>query len=115
MDVKTTFFYRLVKEIIFVAKPTGYKLWKVLYGLKQLPWIWYQTLAKFYCKLGFRLFNADLNVFAKKDMIIVIYVDDFPICDAERKEINNIKNACKAKFYISDLEFVLFYLGIAVT
>ena len=48
-------------------------------------------------------------------MIIVIYVDDLLICDAERKEINNVKKALKAKFHMSDLGSVLFYLEMTVT
>ena len=47
-------------------------------------------------------------------MIIAIYVDDLLICGAERKEINNIKDTLKAKFHMSDLGTVSFYLGIAV-
>ena len=48
-------------------------------------------------------------------MIIAIYIDDFLICDAEKKEINNVKEALKAKFHMSDLRSVLFYLRMAVT
>lgn len=123
MDVKTAFLYGLVEEIIYVAQPTGYsngsarvcKLRKALYGLKQLPRIWYKTLAKFLHELGFRPLNADLSVFAKEDMIIAIYVDDLLICGAARQEINKIKDALKAKFHMSDLGPVSFYLGMAVT
>ena len=123
MDVKTAFLYGLVEEIIYVIQPTGYsdgstrvcKLRKALYGLKQSPRIWYQTLAKFLHELGFRPLNADLSVFAKDDMIIAIYVDDLLICGAERKEINKVKDALKAKFHMSDLGPVSFYLGMAVT
>ena len=53
-------------------------------------------------------------MFAKEDMIIAIYVDDLLICGTERKEINSIKDAFKAKFHMSDLGPVLFYLGMAV-
>ena len=123
MDVKTAFLYGLVEEIIYVIQPTGYsdgstrvcKLRKALYGLKQSPRIWYQTLAKFLHELGFRPLNADLSVFAKDDMIIAIYVDNLLICGAERKEINKVKDALKAKFHMSDLGPVSFYLGMAVT
>lgn len=123
MDVKTAFFYKLVEEIIYIAQPTNYsdrsawlyKLWKTLYGLKQSPWIWYKTLAKFFYELGFQPLNADLSIFAKKDMIIAIYIDDFLIRDAEKKEINKVKEALKAKFYMSDLGPVSFYLGMAIT
>lgn len=77
--------------------------------------IWYQTLAKFLHELGFRPLNANLNVIAKKDVIIAIYMDDLFICGIERKEINSIKEALKAKFHMSNLGPVSFYLGMAVT
>lgn len=48
-------------------------------------------------------------------MIIVIYIDDFFICGVEKQEINKVKDTFKAKFYMSDLEPVPFYLEIAVT
>ena len=57
----------------------------------------------------------DLGVFAKRDVIIAIYVDNLLIYGAGKKEINNIKDALKAKFQMSDLGPVSFYLGIAVT
>lgn len=48
-------------------------------------------------------------------MIFAIYVDDLLICGAERKEINKVKDALKAKFHMSDLGPVSFYLGMAIT
>lgn len=48
-------------------------------------------------------------------MIIAIYIDNFLIYGAKKKEINKIKDAFKAKFYMSNLGPVSFYLGIAVT
>ncbi len=122
MDVKTAFFYKLVEEIIYVSQPTGYsdgsaqvcKHRKELHGLKQSPRIWCQTLAKFLHQLSFRPLYADLSVFAKEDRIILIYLDDPLVFGAERKEINNTKDVLKAKFYMSDLGPVSFYLGMAI-
>lgn len=54
-------------------------------------------------------------MFAKDDMIIAIYVDNFFICGAEKKEINKVKDALKTKFHMFDLRPVSFYLGRAVT
>lgn len=48
-------------------------------------------------------------------MIITIYIDDFLIYTVEIKEINNINNALKAKFHISNLELVFFFFEIAIT
>jgi hypothetical protein len=59
MDVKTAFLYRDIKKNIWIELPTGCsitsttKLNKVLYGLKQSPRVWYNTLANFLAILGF--------------------------------------------------------------
>lgn len=71
-------------------------------------------MAKFLHELGFRALNVDLNIFVKKDTIIIIYLDNLLIYDAEKKYINKIKNVLKSKFHMSDLRLVLFYLRIAV-
>lgn len=42
-------------------------------------------------------------------MIIAIYFDNRVIYSAERKKMNNIKEALKAKFQMSDLGPVSFY------
>lgn len=60
-------------------------------------------------------FNADFDIFTKEDMINAIYVDNLLIYNAEKKNINNIKKALKAKFYIFDLGSVSFYLEMTVT
>ena len=54
-------------------------------------------------------------MFAKDDIIIAIYIDNLLICGAEKKVINKVKNALKAKFHMSDLEPVVFLFEIAVT
>lgn len=48
-------------------------------------------------------------------MIIAIYVNNFLICSAEKKEINNIKEALKLKFHMSDLGLVSFFLEMTLT
>ncbi|KAG6998837.1 Retrovirus-related Pol polyprotein from transposon TNT [Fusarium oxysporum f. sp. conglutinans] len=55
MDVKTAFLYGKIDEEIYVEQPVGFddgteRVWKLrnaLYGLKQSPRIWYQTLSLF--------------------------------------------------------------------
>ncbi|GJT51054.1 retrovirus-related pol polyprotein from transposon TNT 1-94 [Tanacetum coccineum] len=63
MDVKTTFFYRPLKEEVYVNQPDGfvdpyhpdqvYRLKKALYGLKQAPRAWYDELSNFLVSKGF--------------------------------------------------------------
>nr|GFC11080.1 hypothetical protein [Tanacetum cinerariifolium] len=63
MDVKTTFLYGPLKEVVYVNQPDGfidpyhpdkvYRLKKALYGLKQAPRVWYDELSKFLLSKGF--------------------------------------------------------------
>nr|GFB54817.1 Gag-Pol polyprotein [Tanacetum cinerariifolium] len=63
MDVKTAFLNGPLKEEVYVAQPEGfvdphhpekvYRLRKVLYGLKQALWAWYDELSKFLTSKGF--------------------------------------------------------------
>lgn len=52
--------------------------------------------------------NIDVSVFAKYNEIIVIYIDDFFLCDVIRIKINRTKDILKVNFYMSDGELVFF-------
>ena len=63
MDVTTTFLYAELEEETYVEIPEGvaqvgegdrvWRLWKCLYGLKQSPRMWNQTIDKLLKKSGF--------------------------------------------------------------
>ncbi|GJW59240.1 retrovirus-related pol polyprotein from transposon TNT 1-94 [Tanacetum coccineum] len=57
MDVKTAFLNGVLKEKVYISQPEGfidpdhpthiYRLKKALYGIKQAPKAWYNTLSRF--------------------------------------------------------------------
>ena len=57
--------------------------------------------------LYFQPLNAKFKLFTKRDIIIIISFDDFFKCSTKKKEINNVKKALKAKFYMFDLRPIL--------
>ena len=75
-DVKTTFLYGDLDEEIYMAQPQGfevkgkenfmYKLKKILYGLKQVPWQWYLKFEKFIHEHGYNRFHLDYCVYFKR-------------------------------------------------
>ncbi|KAL8125961.1 hypothetical protein AgCh_013308 [Apium graveolens] len=90
MDVKSAFLNGELEEEVYVEQPPGfvdskfphhvYKLDKALYGIKQAPRAWYETLAQFFLESGFNRGTIDKTLFYLnhgKDLLLVqIYVDD---------------------------------------
>nr|KAJ0218843.1 hypothetical protein LSAT_V11C300152690 [Lactuca sativa] len=90
MDVKRAFLHGMLEEEVFLNQPPGfvdkdhpdyvYRLDKVVYGLKEAPKAWYETLTSYLLENGYRRAAIDNTLFIKNkgsDMILVqIYVDD---------------------------------------
>ena len=123
MDVKTAFLYGRVDEEIYVEQPTGLddgstrvcKLKEALYGLKQSSRICYETITTFFKSYEFVLINADLSVFVKEGVVVVIYVDDLIITGSSSSEIQRVKNLLSDEFSIVDLGPINYYLGMTIT
>lgn len=122
MDVKTAFLYGHVEDEVYVEQPTGYEedaqsvcfLEKALYGLRQSPRIWYDTLTEFLKSLGFEVLSSDLSVFTRDGIIIAIYVDDLLVVGPSKEDIDEIKRSLGSRFDMSDLGPCHQYLGISV-
>lgn len=122
MDVKTAFLYGDIDYEIYVEQPHYMtdgtprvcKLRKALYGLKQAPRIWYQTLTNFLRNLGFEPINADLGIFVRSNVYIVVYVDDLLIIGPSIAEIKKIKWSLRNRFHMTDLGLCSYYLGMSI-
>ena len=68
--------------------------------------------------MGFRRCNSEHAVYARGSghelLLLGVYVDDLVITGADAAEINNFKAAMQAKFRMSDLGLLSYYLGIEV-
>ncbi|KAL4573036.1 hypothetical protein LXL04_019829 [Taraxacum kok-saghyz] len=90
MEVKIAFLNGELKEECYVQQPPGfvnlsfpnhcYKLRKAVYGLKQAPGAWYETLTTFLKCSGFTRGIVDPTLFRRSNdkhlMLVQIYVDD---------------------------------------
>nr|GEU80105.1 hypothetical protein [Tanacetum cinerariifolium] len=88
MDVKSAFLYGTIEEEVYVCQPLGfedhdhpdkvYKVVKALYGLRQAPRAWYETLANYLLENGFHRGKIDQTLFIKKQkgdiLLVLIYV-----------------------------------------
>lgn len=94
------------------------KLFKILYGLKQLLWLWYKRLFAFLLeKLELRRTYANHNIFITKaglnNPIVSIFVDDIKIMGTKRNGfIGKVKAKLTAAFSIVDMGLISFYLSL---
>eukprot|EP00873_Tetraselmis_striata_P042413 jgi/Tetstr1/462677/TSEL_007643.t1 len=120
VDVDTAFLYAPVEEEIYMRPPPGYeqydakgrpmvlRLLKSLYGLKQSPRNWHNTLHKFLVCYGFQQLKSDPGAYVywqggQLICILVVYVDDMIFAFKNAVWAADFKTALGARFDIKDL------------
>eukprot|EP00873_Tetraselmis_striata_P006313 jgi/Tetstr1/426577/TSEL_016855.t1 len=131
VDVDTAFLYAPVEEEIYMRPPPGYeqydargrpmvlRLLKSLYGLKQSPRNWHNTLHKFLVWYGFQQLKSDPGAYVywqggQLICILVVYVDDMIFAFKDAVWAADFKTALGARFDIKDLGVCAWALGMAV-
>nr|GEW75473.1 retrovirus-related Pol polyprotein from transposon TNT 1-94 [Tanacetum cinerariifolium] len=126
MDVKTAFLNRKLKEEVYVSQPKGfvdpdhpthvYRLKKAMYGLKQAPWAWYDTLSWFLLDGKFSKGAVDLTLFTQKTgkhiLLVQIYVDDIIFASTDPKAYDIIFNEMSSKFQMLMMGQMSFFLEL---
>jgi hypothetical protein len=125
INIKTAFLYGDLDKKIYIKLPEGYdnnnilvcKLVKSIYGLKQAPRVWYKVINAFFERQGFAKSTCDLAVYIRRDLpgsgdaglpplIVVIYVNDLVIIRPKIAQIEQLKEALKQTFDMTDLKEV---------
>ena len=58
--------------------------------------------------------NDSVFINIKKNIIVVLYINNILIIDLNKIDIQRIKKAFKIKFHISNLRSIVYYLDIAI-
>jgi hypothetical protein len=92
-----------------------FKLKKVLYGLNQVPRLWYSQTDKHFIN---KKSKSEPTSYIKKkcmDILIVsLYVDDLICTDNSEKMMDDFKKDMMETYEISDLGMLHYFLGIEV-
>nr|GEU88607.1 putative ribonuclease H-like domain-containing protein [Tanacetum cinerariifolium] len=128
MDVKSAFLYGTIKEEIYVCQPLGfedpdypdkvYKVVKALYGLRQAPRAWYETLVNYLLENRFQMGKIDQTLFIKRKkgdvLLVLIYVDDIIFGSTNKDLCKAFEKLMKDKFQMSSMSELIFFLGLQV-
>ena len=123
LDIDTAFLHGQLRESIYMAPPEGFdfgdkvlKLHKCIYGLKQAPLIWYETLKSKFEAQGFKMSFSDASLLIHKEKetktFAVIYVDDQTLTGPNDEMNQRVKAMILREFPGKDLGEPQFFVGI---
>ncbi|KAJ4767348.1 polyprotein [Rhynchospora pubera] len=129
LDVNNAFLNGDLLETVYMRQPPGFVnpqlpshvclLKKAIYGLKQSPRAWFQTLSASLLQMGFHSSKFDPSLFILnnkgKIVVILIYVDDIIITGSDMGCIASVVHNLQSRFPLKDLGALHFFLGIAVS
>ncbi|CAI7873357.1 unnamed protein product [Closterium sp. NIES-53] len=106
LDFSTTFLQGSLHEEIWLRCPPGFigsfpegtqwSIWRAIYGLRQMPREWHNTLRTTLAALGFAPSTADMSLILRTDptlppFYIIMYVDDLVFATANTEALALVK------------------------
>ena len=128
MNVATAFLYADLEEETYVETPDGvaavgggdrvWKLRKCLYGLKQSPWMWNQTIDRLLKKVGFVQLTTEHGIYVKREgeskVFLALYVDDLLLVCTDEGSLLSVKGSLSESFKMKDLGSAEYLLGVKI-
>ncbi|MBW0536379.1 hypothetical protein O181_076094 [Austropuccinia psidii MF-1] len=124
VDIKSAFLNAPLTEVVYLSIPQGLdvdkrkyclRLKKAIYGLKQAPLAWYNSLKDWLVEVGFSVCISEPCVFFRSGdspIWLYVHVDDIAIFG---KEVSTFKDELRGKFDIKDIGVADLMLGIKVS
>ncbi|CAI7797943.1 unnamed protein product [Closterium sp. NIES-53] len=130
LDFSTAFLQGSLHEEIWLRRPPGFtgsfpagtqwSLRRPVYGLRQAPREWHDTLRTTLAALGFAPSTADLSLFLRTDTLlppfcILVYVDDLVFATADIAGLAHVKSEMQKRHTCTYLGELRSYLGLRIT
>ncbi|CAI7877803.1 unnamed protein product [Closterium sp. NIES-54] len=130
LDFSTAFLQGSLHEEIWLRRPPGFtgsfppgtqwSLRRPVYGLRQAPREWHDTLRTTLVALGFAPSTADPSLFLRTDtsvppFYILVYVDDLVFATADTVGLAYVKSELQKRHTCTDLGELRSYLGLQIT
>ncbi|CAI7871497.1 unnamed protein product [Closterium sp. NIES-53] len=130
LDFSTTFLQGSLHEEIWLRRPPGFtrsfprgtqwSLRRPVYGLRQAPREWHDTLRTTLAALGFAPSTADLSLFLRTDTLLprfylLVYVDNLVFAMADTAGLAHVKSELQKRHTCTDLGELHSYLGLQIT
>ncbi|CAI7746341.1 unnamed protein product [Closterium sp. NIES-53] len=130
LDFSTAFLQGILHEEIWLRRPPGFtrsfppgtqwSLRRPVYGLRQAPREWHDTLRTTLAALGFAPSTADPSLFLRTDTLlppfyVLVYVDDLVFATACTAGLAHVKSELQKQHTCTDLGELRSYLGLQIT
>ncbi|CAI7836514.1 unnamed protein product [Closterium sp. NIES-53] len=130
LDFSTAFLQGSPHEEIWLRHPPGFtgsfpvgthwSLRRPVYGLRQAPREWHDTLRTTLAALGFAPSTADPSLFLRTDALmppfyILVYVDDLVFATTDTAGLAHVKSELQKRHICTDLGELRSYLGLQIT
>ncbi|CAI7929253.1 unnamed protein product [Closterium sp. NIES-54] len=130
LDFSTAFLQGSLHQEIWLHRPLGFtgsfpagtqwSLRRPVYGLRQAPSEWHDTLRTTLAVLGFVPSTADPSLFLRTDatlppFYVLMYVDDLVFATANTDAITHVRSELQKRHTWTDLGELTSYLGLRIT
>ncbi|CAI7889822.1 unnamed protein product [Closterium sp. NIES-54] len=130
LDFTTTFQQGSLQEEIWLRRPPGFtglfpagtqwSLQRHVYGLRQAPHEWHDTLKTTLAALGFAPSTADPSLFLRTDatlppFYVLVYIDDLVFATVDTEALAHVKSELQKRHTCTDLGELTSYLGLRIT